>query len=436
MAANDKKGPVGLLRDTIAVADIEPTAETVFRYKLVFAASFASGAALTWPISLLTPPTGALGQAGWIVFGALAGFALLLAVIFSLPRTPLNIPMLTAITGVSAVMVATEIWLAGDPSSPYVLYWIFVSISASVLPLRLAMATAGFCSLAIVAPLAYLPLETATTVPVLVQVVIFLVATAAWLLLTALARIGARDQAQVALAARSEADRLRDLDELRERSIASVSHELRSPLTVIKGYVEGMLAGEDGDLAAEQRETAEIVERNVIRLERLVEDLLLLSRIDSNQLELRRSRLDVAELVAGAAADVALDAQARGLELEVAVGDGHYVDGDRERLEQVFVNLLSNAVKYGGDGASVDVRMFREGGRAVTEVCDYGVGIPPGELARIGERFFRASTADVAQGHGLGLAISRELIELHGGELQVDSEVGRGSTFRVLLPIA
>jgi signal transduction histidine kinase len=435
MADVKKPGPMGLLRQTIAMADIEPPADTVFRYKLVFAATFFTGAAMTWPISLLAPPTDALGEAGWMVFATLAVIAVLFGIIFSLPRTPLNIPLLTGLTCLSAIMVGTEIWLCGEPSSPYALYWIYVSISASVLPLRLAMKTALFCAIPIAAPLVYLPLDRSTTVPVIAQLVIFLVATAAWLMLTSLGRMGAREQARLTLDARSEAERLRDLDELRERSIASVSHELRSPLTVIKGYVEGMLAGEDGDLAAGQRETAEIVERNVNRLERLVEDLLLLSRIDSNQLELRRSTLDVSELVAGAAADVAGAAERNGLALELALSGGYFVDGDRERLEQVFVNLLSNAVKYGGDGPSVDVRMFRDGARAVTEVCDHGVGIPREELARIGERFFRASTADVAQGHGLGLAITRELIELHGGELQVDSEVGRGSTFRVLLPI-
>jgi signal transduction histidine kinase len=228
---------------------------------------------------------------------------------------------------------------------------------------------------------------------------------------------------------------LRELDEMKGRFVSSVSHELRTPLTSIKGFLESLLAEEPGPLNEEQREELEIVYRNATRLQALVDDLLTLARLESGRIEMDMRPLEVATVLRDACEELRPAAREGGLEVRLESARPLVVRADKLRLHQALGNLLGNAIKFSDGGDDVVVRAFGQNGAAVIEVADRGVGIPPEELARLPERFFRASTAGAAQGTGLGLAITQEIVDAHGGRLEVDSEPGVGSTFRISLPL-
>ena len=227
-------------------------------------------------------------------------------------------------------------------------------------------------------------------------------------------------------------DSLREAAEVRSQ-VSSISHELRAPIASVHGYLGALLAGDAGELNAEQREYAEIALRNLGRLQALIDDLLTISRIDAGRMRLEPKPFDVAQTVRELAEDLEPLARDGGIRLVVQAPPRLGVTGDRLRLVQAFTNLVTNAIKYSPHGGDVQVRLFAQGAEAVLEVVDSGVGIPRDELARISERFFRASTAGKVKGSGLGLAISREIVERHGGRLEVESEEAAGSTFRVRL---
>jgi signal transduction histidine kinase len=228
--------------------------------------------------------------------------------------------------------------------------------------------------------------------------------------------------------------RLRELDELKTSFVASVSHELRTPLTSMKGFI-GELTDDDGDpLTGGQREMLAIVERNTTQLEALVDDVLLLARLEARHLPLAHERVDLAGVLADLCEEMRPLVRERELALEIDVAGAGSVIGDRARLRQTFANLLSNAIKFSPPGGRVEVHAADADAGVLVEVADEGPGIPTDELARISERFFRASTARDVKGTGLGLTISREIAELHGGRLEVRSTVGVGSQFRVHLP--
>ena len=231
----------------------------------------------------------------------------------------------------------------------------------------------------------------------------------------------------------TDVGRLRDVAELRAQVVATVAHELRGPLTPIIGYAEGLLEGDAGPLSADQREHAEIVARNAERIEHFIDDLLLLARMEAGQLELERGPVDLGALVKRLCHDCAPAADARGVGLSVAASEV-VVAGDARRLEQAVGNLVLNAIKYSRERGGVEIAVHAEGDEAVLAVTDSGVGIAAGELPRLGERFFRASTAHGTSGTGLGLAVTTEIVERHGGRLEIESREGIGSTFRVRLP--
>ena len=226
-----------------------------------------------------------------------------------------------------------------------------------------------------------------------------------------------------------------DADRLKDEFLALVSHELRTPLTSVRGYLEVLLDDEDGILNENQRESAVIAYRNASNLQELVGDLLTLSKFESDAIRLQRRPVDLALLALELEQELRPAAAERGIEIVVAAEQGAVVFGDALRLGQSFVNLLSNAIKFSLDGSTVELNCRRDGSNVVVSVTDSGIGIPPDELARIGQRFYRASSAQTVPGTGLGLAIAREIIKRHGGRLEVESELGVGSTFRVYLPV-
>jgi signal transduction histidine kinase len=228
---------------------------------------------------------------------------------------------------------------------------------------------------------------------------------------------------------------LRELDEMKSRFVSSVSHELRTPLTSIRGYVEMLADEEVGPLEEEQQKYATVALRNVARLQRIIDDLLTLSRLDAGRLELRLEPLDVADLLADIREAVEPLAAERQIRIGLEAVPSLTVPGDRARLEQALGNLVSNAVKFSPLGETVRLRALSENGQAVVEIRDSGIGIPEDEIPELMQRFYRASTAGTVEGTGLGLAISREIIERHHGRVEIESEQGVGSTFRVRLPL-
>ncbi|MFC4553975.1 sensor histidine kinase [Georgenia faecalis] len=220
----------------------------------------------------------------------------------------------------------------------------------------------------------------------------------------------------------------------REDFISAVSHELRTPLTSILGYLE--LVIDDPEVPGEARGNLEVVERNAQRLQRLIGDLLTAGQTRRGELSIVRSTTDLADVVRDAVVSVWPRADAAGITVTARVGTGFPVAGDRARLAQVVDNLLSNAVKYSRPSGTVDVALRRDGAAIHLLVTDDGIGIAPVDQPRLFGRFFRAEAVrnGPVQGTGLGLHISRQIVEAHGGTLALESELGQGTRVRMTLP--
>jgi signal transduction histidine kinase len=250
---------------------------------------------------------------------------------------------------------------------------------------------------------------------------------------------GARVDAEKARAQLADQnEHLRELDRLKDEFVASVSHELRTPLTSIRGYLELVLEGEAGELSEEQRDCLGIVYRNSSGLLHVVGDLLDVAQFKAGRLSLDLQKSDLGGVVADSVESARPVAAERGIDLHLDIDQSRPVEVDRARLGQAIDNLLSNALKFTDTGGLVDVRVSAPNGLAVVQVSDTGMGIPPEEQAHLFDRFFRGDAAgdNAVQGNGLGLWISKAIVEAHGGEIGVDSEPGRGTTFRVELPSA
>jgi len=231
-------------------------------------------------------------------------------------------------------------------------------------------------------------------------------------------------------------DRLRELDRLKDEFVSLVSHELRTPLTSIRGYVELML-DDPTTLSPDQHRFLEIVDRNSERLLELVGDLLFLAQIDAGKLVIEVDTVDLNQVVEECVETASPAAGERGIDLSANLDPVPEIQGDRARLVQVLDNLVSNAVKFTPTGGRVDVRLRADGDAAVLEVQDTGLGIPADEQAQLFDRFFRSSTAtlNAIPGTGLGLTITKAIVERHGGLIAVDSTEKVGTTVRVRLPL-
>ena len=232
--------------------------------------------------------------------------------------------------------------------------------------------------------------------------------------------------------------RLTLLDAAKSDFVSNVSHELRSPLTSIAGYVELFGDAFDDGLTPQQEEMMTVVKRNVERLRALIEDLLTLSKAESGAFRTMFDLLDLNHLASDVAFDLQATANLRGITIRAVLADEPMVmNGDATQLSRALVNLVSNAVKFSRDDGEVTVAVSREGGNAVLKVIDQGIGVPAGELSQLSSRFFRASNAVKAEigGTGLGLRIVRAIAANHGGRLEVESVEGQGTTARVVLPL-
>ena len=229
-------------------------------------------------------------------------------------------------------------------------------------------------------------------------------------------------------------ERLRELDRLKDELVSLVSHEFRTPLTSIRGYVELLL--EDGDLGAKQQEFLRVAQRNTGRLLRLVNDLLLTAQADAGRLTLSLAPVDPERLVAECLQTVAPAAKAKQIALDATVEPVAPIEADAERLAQVLDNLLTNAIKFTPPGGAIEVGVSGDDDRVAIDVRDSGVGIAPDQQEHIFDRFYRTPAAadEAVSGSGLGLAVAGAIVEAHGGTISVESAEGEGTTVRVELP--
>jgi PAS domain S-box-containing protein len=225
------------------------------------------------------------------------------------------------------------------------------------------------------------------------------------------------------------------IERLKDEFIATVSHELRTPLTAIRGHLELVLDGEAGPVSALQREFLTIAGQNTDRLGALINDLLDVESFEAGKMQIRQDPLDLADVLREVAATFRREAERRGLAFREAIPDRLVTVGDRDRLIQVFANLVSNAIKYTPRG-EVGITAGRAGGPIEVVVHDTGVGIAAEDQPYLFTRFYRSADPAVrdAGGTGLGLVIARAIVERHGGTMNVDSQKGAGSRFRVVLP--
>jgi len=224
---------------------------------------------------------------------------------------------------------------------------------------------------------------------------------------------------------------------LKDEFVATVSHELRTPLTSIVGYVDVLL--EDvAEIPAEATPFLMTVQRNARRLHRLVDDLLS-DALKLGRAELQLGRVSLAHVLRTSAVEAEKVAAMNGLTLTFDAGPGALeVDGDPERLAQVVDNIFNNAVKFTPEGGRIEARIWRDDDQAVIEIADTGRGIPPEELEDVFVKFFRSPgvQTDAIPGTGIGLAISKAIVEAHGGSIDLRSTVGVGTTFEIRLPLA
>lgn len=229
-------------------------------------------------------------------------------------------------------------------------------------------------------------------------------------------------------------DEISRAEKTKNEFISSVSHELRTPLTAIGGWSETLLAGGAQD-PEETLQGLEIIQKESRRLTQMVEELLDFSRIESGRMKLVMELFDVSIELYEAAYMYENLLDSESIVLEYQKREGSYlVSGDRHRLKQVFLNILDNAAKYGKSGGRMAVSIGRDEDNIIVTVRDWGAGIPEAELPFVKEKFYKGSSKQ--RGSGIGLAVTDEIVKLHGGSLDIKSQVGEGTLVTITLPAA
>lgn len=231
---------------------------------------------------------------------------------------------------------------------------------------------------------------------------------------------------------------IRRLERARRDFVANISHEFKTPLTAIQGFSETLLEGALED-AGNNRRFVEIIHDHSLRLGRLTNDLLRLAQIEAGKLDLEFKPVNVGDIIESCLETTRVKATQKELRLEVEGTPGTpSVSGDLRSLQGILQELLDNAIRYSSPGGRIAIKTDLQDSSVVISVSDTGIGIPKADQERIFERFYRTDPARSREsgGTGLGLSIAKHLIEAHGGQIKVESEVGKGSTFSIFLPIA
>ena len=250
-----------------------------------------------------------------------------------------------------------------------------------------------------------------------------------------------RHEAMVAAALETEkqiVERLAQVDQTKNDFLSTVSHELRTPITSILGYSQLLVSDDSGTLPAMHQQIISRIERNGRRLMGLIEDMLTMSQVEVGSFSFAKAPIDLRDPVCNAIEAVHGTVAVNDLDLDLDLGlEAVKVYGDPDKLERVFVNLLSNAAKFSHAGDTISVHLDAEGDHAVLKVVDSGIGIGAEDQAHLFDRFFRGADAHAMaiQGVGLGLPIAGSIVAGHDGRIEVISELGRGSTFVVRLPL-
>ncbi len=230
---------------------------------------------------------------------------------------------------------------------------------------------------------------------------------------------------------------LKQADEIRRDFVANVSHELRTPLSILRGYIETLL-DDPGTSRDELERILEVMKRHSNRLGVLVDDLLTLARLESANPNLQLSDVRLSELFAAIVHDWAKKFAEKKLSVDIAIAANlPIIRADETRLQEILYNLLDNSLKYTQPGGKIRLQAQRSGEEIALSVSDTGLGISEADLPRVFERFYRADKARSRElgGTGLGLSIVKHIAQMHGGRVEAESKVGRGTTVRVLLPL-
>ena len=223
-------------------------------------------------------------------------------------------------------------------------------------------------------------------------------------------------------------------DERKKEFLANVSHELRTPISYVKGYSDALHSGivqQD-----ERNKYLTLIHREAGRMERLVDDLLDLSKLDSDEYKMVKTPLPLAQLIEDALQKYMLIMKKKNVSLHLELDPDIIINGDEGRIEQVLQNIIDNSIRY-TDTGTIHLKMFKTIDGCCIEIKDTGIGIPAEDLDKIKQRFFRVNKARTRKdgGTGLGLAIAEKLVNLHGGNLQIDSKLGKGTIVQIHLPV-
>ncbi len=227
------------------------------------------------------------------------------------------------------------------------------------------------------------------------------------------------------------------LDQMKSQFVSQASHDLRTPLTAIKGSLDNLLLGIAGDLNEKQQKIMTRATNSVDRLTNLINDVLDLNRIETGRIVLEKTNVPFGSLVENSINENKPAAEQKRIQLTANLETDPTIHADAGKLERVVGELISNAIKYTSEGGSVEVSLTQSDDKVILSVKDSGIGMTKEECEKIWERFYRTNASKTfAKGSGLGLSIAKELVEMHGGKLEVESEVGKGSTFTMQMPFA
>jgi len=231
---------------------------------------------------------------------------------------------------------------------------------------------------------------------------------------------------------------LKKLDQIKTDFLNTTSHELRTPMASIKGYIQMLLKQTLGEITEEQKKALEVILRNTNRLDHLIQDILDISRLESETMKFITEKTEVTKMIKEIAETMPASADLKRIKINIDIQkEIPDLMIDQERIKQVLMNLVNNAIKFSPDGSMIHIKARKEKEDVVFEVQDFGRGIPKNKQKKIFEKFYQVDSGTDRKfgGVGLGLAISKKIIENHEGQIWVESTVNKGSSFKFSLPL-